>query len=546
MEKRADFDNRAIAERLEAFAIMLDLADANPYSARAYRRAAELVRVSTTPVADLVRSGDVTRVQGIGPAIARRLRELVTTGRIAELDELEQTVSAAVVGFGRYLGLTSKRSLEIARALDVTTADEFRAAVEEGRLRHVRGVGPKTEQKIREALAAPRGDATPRSLLLHRSRALLERLADALGAAVAGDVRRWVDAPRDYALARGAPEPAPVLERFAALSDIVAVATREERSSVGVTVDGVPVRLLVPEPHAFGTALVRATGSAAYVEALGPLPDAATEEELFAALGIPFCPPELREGPFHRTPPRLVELADIRGDLHAHTTWSDGRASVLEMGEAARARGYDYLAICDHTPNVRVVRGVTADDLRRQGEEIAAANEELAPFRILRGAECDILPDGSLDLPDDVLGELEWVTASVHAGQRQPRSELTKRVVEAMRHPAVRALSHPTGRLINHRPPNALDLEETIRVAVDTDVALEVNGLPDRLDLKGEHVRLALEAGARIVVNTDTHSIAGLGNMPLAVHTARRGWATAGDVLNTRPLAKLLARTGGA
>ena len=541
MEKRPDVDNREIAGRLEAFAIMLDLAGANPYSARAYRRAADVVRASSAPIAELVRSGEVTRIQGIGPSIAARLRELVATGRIAELEELERTVSPAVVGFGRYLGLTSKRSLEIACALGVTSAEEFRAAVTEGRLRDVPGVGPKTDRKIRAALAAPRAERESRTLLLHRSRALLDRIADALAAAVAGDVRRWVDAPRDLALVCAAADPAPLLDRFAELPEVVAIATRGERSAVGVTVEGLPVRLLVPEPHAFGTALVRETGSAAYVEALGALPHAASEEELFATLGIPFCPPELREAPFQGTPPRLVEVGDVRGDLHAHTTWSDGRAGVLEMGEAARARGYEYLAICDHTPNVRVVPGVTADDLRRQGEEIATANEELAPFRILRGAECDILPDGSLDLPDDVLEELEWVTASVHAGQRQPRRELTKRVVEAMRHPSVRALSHPTGRLINHRRPNALDLEETIAVALETRVALEVNGLPDRLDLSGEHVRLAVEAGAAIVVNTDTHSTASLGNMPLAVHTARRGWATAADVVNTRPLAELLA-----
>ena len=211
------------------------------------------------------------------------------------------------------------------------------------------------------------------------------------------------------------------------------------------------------------------------------------------------------------------------------------------MGEAGRALGYEYLAVCDHTPNVRVVPGVDADQLRRQGEEIAAANEELSPFRILRGIECDILSDGTLDLPDDVLAELDWVTASVHAGQRQPRRELTKRVGDALRHPSVRALSHPTGRLISHRPPNALDLEAVFGVALETGVALEVNGLPARLDLKGEHVRLAIAAGVRIVVNTDAHSARGLENIELAVHTARRGWATAAHVVNARPLVELLA-----
>ena len=541
MENGIDSSNALLAERLDALAILLDVAGANPYSARAYRRAAALIRSAEIPVADLVRGGRVTELRGIGPAIEARLRELVETGRLRELEELEQTVSPEVVGFGRYVGLTSRRALEIARALDVTTADDFRAAIEDGRLADVRGVGPKTERALREALVGP-PSASHRNVLLDQGRALLEGIAAALGGEPAGDPRRWADVCQRFAVVRAASKPAPVLDEFARLPAIVAVAERAERHAIGVTVEGVGVELLVPEPARFGPALLRATGAPTYVEALEPLPHGATEREVFDALGVPFCPPELREEPFSGEPPRLVELGDLRGDLHCHSSWSDGRASVLEMALAARARGYAYLAICDHTPNVRVVPGVTADDLRRQGEEIAAANDELAPFRLLRGVECDILRDGSLDLPDDVLGELDWVTASVHAGQRQPARELTKRVAEAIRHPAVRALSHPTGRLVNHRPANALDLEETIAVALETGVALEVNGLPDRLDLKGEHARLAVEAGAKLVVNTDAHSTAGLGNIELAVRTARRGWATAADVLNTRPLARLLER----
>ncbi|HEV2786857.1 MAG TPA: PHP domain-containing protein, partial [Solirubrobacteraceae bacterium] len=284
----------------------------------------------------------------------------------------------------------------------------------------------------------------------------------------------------------------------------------------------------------FGTALARATGAPEYLAPLEPLPDAPTEHALYAQLGIPWCPPELREAPFAGEPPRLVELDDIRGDLHSHTTWSDGRASAEEMGRAAMERGYAYLAICDHTPAVGAVRGLTGDDVRRQAEEIAAANEVLAPFRVLRGIECDILPDGRLDLPDDVLAELDWVQASVHGGQRMPRREMTRRVVEALRNPHVRCLSHPTGRYINRRPENALDLEAVFEVALQQDVALEVNGLPDRLDLSGEHVREALRAGVKIVCSTDAHSVRGLENMQFAVATARRGGATAADVLNTR------------
>ena len=534
-------ENAAIAERLDTFALLLELAEANPYSVRAYRRAAELVRSTPAPVAELAAAGRLRELRGIGAAIEARVRELVETGRIAELDELERTVSPEVVGFGRFLGLGARRSLELARALDLHTAEELRAAVLDGRIREAPGIGPKTAARLAAALQqgpAPGG----RTLLLNRSRALLERVAAAAGGEPAGDPRRGVDASGNLAVVVTADDASAAIERFVAAADVVALVERTAGGAIGVTADGLPVDLVVAPPHAAGTALVRATGSARYVAALEPLPDAPTETAVYEALGLPYLPPELREEPFRGEPPPLIELRAIRGDLHCHTTWSDGRASVLELGEAARARGYEYVAVCDHTPSVRVVPGVDADALRRQGEEIAAANERLSPFRILRGAECDILPDGLLDLPDDVLAELDWVTASLHAGQRAPGRELTRRVTEAMRHPAVRALSHPTGRLINRRPPNALDLEETIAVALETGVALEVNGLPDRLDLSGEHVRLAVEAGARIVVNTDAHSVAGLGNMELAVATARRGRATAADVVNTRALPELLAR----
>jgi DNA polymerase (family 10) len=321
----------------------------------------------------------------------------------------------------------------------------------------------------------------------------------------------------------------------------VALVEKEKRRAVGVTVEGVPVELVAADPKELGTALVRATGSPEYVAGLEPLPVARDEKAVYRALGLPWCPPELREAPFRGDPPALVELEDIRGDLHCHTMWSDGKATVEEMGRAALERGYDYLAICDHTPAVGAVKGLTPDDVRRQAEEISRANDMLAPFRILRGIECDILPDGRLDLPDDVLAELDWVQASVHGGQRMPRRELTKRVEEALRNPSVRCLSHPKGRYINRRPENARDLERIFEVAVEESVALEVNALPDRLDLRGEHVRDALRACVPIVCSTDAHSVRGLGNMTLSVATARRGWATASAVVNTRPLRSILA-----
>jgi len=536
----ADLDNAAVAERLEAFAGLLDLAGASGYSARAYRRAAETIRATPVPILELARQGRAQELRGIGPGIATRLEELARTGTIAELDELREEVRPELVGFGRMLGLAPKRTVEIVKALEIGTVEEFRKAASEGRLRTAPGVGPATEAKILDRLNA-KVDRPARGLTLNRSRPLVEEIASALGGEVAGDPRRSADTSFDLAVVVPTLDPEAVVSAFEDLPQIVSLVELGERRATGVTVEGVPVRLLLPPPERFGTELVRRTGSDAYVEALGPLPEAADERGVYAALGVPWCPPELREEPFRGEPPALVELDDVRGDLHSHTTWSDGRASVREMGLAARDRGYEYLAICDHTENVRVVPGLNADAVRRQGEEIEKANEELAPFRVLRGIEVDIRRDGSLDLPDDVLAELDWVQLSLHAGQREERKALTAKVVEAMRHPAVRCLSHPKGRIINHRPPNALDLEAVLAVALEHGVALEVNGLPDRLDLSAEDARLAVEAGVPLVVSTDAHSIRGLGNMELAVATARRGWATAASVLNTRPLAEVLA-----
>jgi DNA polymerase (family X) len=533
-------DNPEIADRLDAFASLLELAEANPYTARAYRRAAETIRSVEVPVAELVKSGRIRELRGIGSGIESRLRELVETGAIAELAELERELAPDLIGLGRYLGLGAKRSVELARALDVHTADEFREAAAAGRLRSVPGIGPKIEAQILEALAREGEPRSRRGLLLNRAWELAGAIAAALEGEVAGDARRWRDSCEYLAVVCAARDPQPVLERFATLPQVVALVEQGERRAVGVTVEGVPVELVAAEPGKFGTGLLRATGSAEYVAALEPLPDAPDEETVYRELGLPWCPPELREQPFREEPPALVEVEQIRGDLHCHTTWSDGRASVEEMARAALERGYDYLAICDHTPAVGAVRGLTPDDVRRQAEEIAAANEQLAPFRVLRGIECDILPDGRLDLPEDVLAELDWIQASVHGGQRMPRREMTRRVEEALRNPHVRCLSHPKGRYINRRPDNALDLDRIFEVALEQGVALEVNGLPDRLDLSGDHVREALRAGVQVVCSTDAHSTRGLGNMTLSVATARRGWAATADVLNTRPLRSIL------
>ena len=537
-------DNASLAERLEAFAALLDLSGSSYYTVRAYRRAADLIRSTPADVAALVRSGHVRELAGIGPGIEARLHELVTTGELAELRELEAEAIPELVGVGRLLGLSAKRIRELGKALGVRTLGELREAVDAGRLSEVRGVGPKTAERISAGLAEAAKAHPRRGMLLNRADALVREVADGLGGVPAGDPRRGCDLSTRFAVVVPSAAALLALER---LPQIVAVLERDERRAVAVTAEGHPIEVVYAPPEQLGSELVRATGAAEYVAALEPLPDAATEEELYVRLGLAFRPPELREADAADPPPDLLRLEDVRGDQHLHSSASDGKASVLEMGQAAKELGYEYIAICDHTRAVRVVPGLDADDLRRQGEEIAEANELLAPFVVLRGSECDILPDGSLDLPDDVLGELDWVQISLHAGQRWGREALTDRVVEAMRHAATATaascLSHPKGRILNHRPENALDLGRVFEVALETGAALELNGLPDRLDLSSEHAREALVAGVKLVCSTDAHSVRGLGNMRLSVVTARRAGARRSDVLNTFPFDEI-ARLG--
>ena len=517
-------DNATLAGRLEAFAALLDLNGSGHYTVRAYRRAAELIRSTPADVAALVAAGRGRELAGIGPGIDARLRELVETGRIAELDELEAQALPELVSVARLLGLSTKRMRDLGHALGIRTVAELREAAAAGRLDSVPGIGPKTAARIERGLAELSNARPRRGMTLNRALTLVGEIAEALGGEPAGDPRRACELSTRFAVIA----PLERLPEAESLSQLVAVLERDERRVVGVTADGYPIEVVGATPETWEEELVRAIGSPEWVTAYGT--------------ARPLPPPELRELDAPPEPPDLLELHHVRGDLHVHTTASDGKATVLEMGRAAQALGYEYLAICDHTRNVRVVPGLDADDLRRQAVEIAAANEELAPFRILRGSECDILPDGSLDLPDDVLDELEWVQISLHAGQRTPRAALTERVLEAMRHPAASCLSHPKGRILNHRPENALDLEQVFEVALETGVAVEVNGLPDRLDLSGAHVREAIAASVPIVCSTDAHSVRGLGNMRLSVATARRGGAPRGSVLNTLPLEELLGR----
>ncbi len=529
-------DNLAIAAALREYSALLELAGAGPYAARAFRRAAELVAATPVDVAALVRAGRARELRGIGPGIDARLRELVETGTIAELDELRRTVSPELAALGRLHGFGARRAIEIGAALGIRTVEEFREAAAAGRLREVRGIGPKTEASIRAALE--RAASPPRRpLRLDRARAVVERVASALGGVAAGDPRRWRDECDWLAVAVPADDPDAARARFASLPEIVATIAPD----LGVTVEGIAIELHTAAPEAFGTALVRATGSPGYLESLGPLPDAPDENGVFRLLGLPVVPPELRETGAPPTPPRLVDTADVRGDLHCHTTASDGRGTVREMAEGAIALGYEYLAICDHTKAVRVVAGLDADDLRRQAEEIAEANETLGP------------------VPDPPRRRVR------HPPRRQPRPSrrrarrarlgaalAPRRTADAAAraHGPCHPRDGPPGRPLpqpSHRAADRPQARERPRPRADVRDCprgpRRARGQraprPARPERRATSPRPSPPGSRSCAPPTPTRS-PGSYNMPYAVHTARRGGAAPDDVLNTLTLDALL------
>ena len=575
-----DLPNAAIADALEELGDLYELDGAIVHRVLAYRNAAKSIREASVSVAALARAGRATELAGIGATLQQKIITLLDTGTTPSTERMRAQFPPGLIAITRLPGLGPKRARLLFTELGVDSPEKLREAALAQRLRDVRGLGAKFEASVLEGLdrmAAEPPERASGRLLLPRAIELGETLAAGLmergdpgtHVQLAGSARRLADSVKDIDLVAVTTKPTTLAKSLSRLGEIEHVSSAGKPGARGRTHSGVSVDLRIAKPAQLGNLLQHFTGSGPHNAALreaavrkgmhvseyGVLVDGEkrpktfdSEEQLYGLLDLAYIEPELRE---HRGElaaagsgqlPQLIELDDIRGDLHCHTTWSDGRASVEEMARAALRRGHEYLAICDHTPAVGAVRGLTPNDVRRQAEEIAAANELLAPFRVLHGIECDILPDGRLDLPDAILAQLDWVQASVHGGQRMPRLEMTKRVEEALRNPSVRCLSHPTGRYINRRPENALDLERVFEVALEERVALEVNGLPARLDLGGEHVRDALRAGVQIVCSTDAHSVRGLENMTFSVATARRGWATPANVLNTRPVGVILDR----
>ena len=565
--------NAQIAAAFDELADLYELDGAVQYRVLAYRSAARTVREASVSVAQLVREGRVTELSGIGKTLETKLETLLETGDTSQAQKLRAQFPSGVIAMMHLPGFGPKRARRLYDELGIDSLEALRAAAEQQKLRGLRGFGPKVEEKLLEQLAAGfDGRPAPR-VLLSRALPVAEQVVDALRAVpgaerveVAGSLRRQADSVKDLDVIATAADPAALVRALAELPIVESVDSSGDAGGRVTTHSGMKVDLKVVEPDQFGNVLQHFTGSKEHNVALresavkrglhvseyGILDDAtgetlrcATEEEVYAKLGLAWIPPELRQGRGELEAaaagalPELVTLADVRGDLHSHTLLSDGNQDVEAMIEGARARGYEYLAITDHSASHGFGNDVDADALRVQIERVRALNATLDDFDVLIGTETNILTDGSLDYDDELLEQLDWVVASVHTSFGMSEREMTARMVAAIQHPLVDVIAHPTGRKIETRAPYALDVERVFEAAARTGTMLEINAAPDRRDLDEIHARAAAAAGVLIVVDSDAHSVRNLALMSYGIATARRAWLTPAQVANTRTWAEL-------
>lgn len=551
--------NRALYLLFNRFADLIEIEGGEDVRKSAsYRRAAIALRNLDQPVDAMAAQGRLREIPGIGPVLAAKIQEYLETGRIAALERLEAEVPAGVLDLLALPGVGARTAGSLWHALRVTSPAELETAIRAGRLKELGGFGPKKEQAL---LAALTGLSSPRLILSEAwdlAEALRARVAAVPGTErveVAGEARRGCPLSADLTLVAVGDGTA-----IAAALAGLAIWARDgapkpAASAVTATLEsGVPLRVVLSPAQAFGTAMCLATGGAAHLAALGSLPAAVEEADVYSALGLPWIAPELREGTGEieaaraGTLPELLREADIRGDLHTHTRWSDGSASVAEMAAAAAARGDRYLAITDHSRALVIAHGLGPDEIRRQRREIDDVRASTG-MTLLQGCEVEVLADGRLDLDDDSLRGLDFVIASLHSRFGQDGPAITERALRAARHPLVDMIGHPSGRRLPERPEYPIDLERLIEAAAEGGKVLEVNGSPERCDLDGAWARRAAASGVLISVDSDAHGVGGLGFRRFGVMTARRGWLRPDQVLNTRePEAVLawLARRRGA
>ncbi len=563
--------NFALARLFYDMASLLQARESSVFRVRAYQRAAQTLETLAEDVAAVAARGELTSLPGIGRDLAARIGEYLATGRIAQLDELRATLPAAFLTFLEIRGLGPRTARALADQ-GVESVEQLEALCRSRQIVGMAGIREKTAENILKGIE--RWKAGHTRTLLSTGRAVAAQIAEALRAhggverlEIAGSLRRMRETVKDIDLLVTSTEPARVIETLTTLPSVTEVIVRGPTKASVRHQDGLQIDLRVVEPAAFGAALQYFTGSkdhnvrlremasrrglriseyGVFDERTGDRVAGATEEEVYATVGLPWIPPELREnqGEIEAARegrlPTLVTTGDIRGDLHAHTDWSDGRHSLEALVTAAQARGYEYIIVSDHSRSTTIAGGLGVEELRLQREAIRALQPQVA-IRILAGSECDILADGTLDFPDEVLGELDVVLAAVHSRFKQSREAMTARIVRALGHPRVNVLVHPTGRRLNTREPYDVDLEAVFAAARTHGKAVEINSSPERMDLSDVHARRAGALGLPVAVSTDTHSLRELDNLELGIGIARRAWLGPDQVLNTRPLADLLA-----
>ena len=566
-------NNREIAETLTLIANLLEIKGEVIYTTLAYRKAAESLVSLAGDVNQFWKDEKLREIPGVGKSIAEKIDELLTTGKLKFLEDLSKQVPAGLADWLQVSGLGPKKVALIWKELGITTLQELAGAAKEGKLRALPGMGEKSEALIlrgieslsRRSGRVPIARAWP---LVQQIIAVLKRLPGVVAAEPAGSLRRMRPTVGDIDILVAAKDSAPVMEAFTTLPGVMEVRGKGETKSSIEFADGVRAQVWVHPPEKFGTALQYATGSKDHNVQLRQLALdkglslsehaltkmdgsgeilCSTEAEVYAALGLPWIPPELREdrGEVQAaragTLPKLIEVGDIRADLQTHSTWSDGKLSMLEMARAAARRGIRVIAFTDHSLSLGMVGGLTIEGHAEQHAEIRAIQKELGDsILVLHASEVEIKADGSLDYPDEFLATLDLVVASLHTSLGQERDRVTKRLLKAVRNPHVDIIGHPTGRLIPDRPGADLDMDAILAAAAESGVALEINASPFRLDLEDVYARRAKELGIPLSVNTDAHSEADLDMLPFGVAVARRAWLTAEDVINTWPTERLL------
>ncbi len=564
--------NADVAAIFEEIANLLEIQGANPFRIRAYRNAARTVGELGRDIKTLLEKGeDLTQLPGIGDDLATKIHEIVETGKCSMLDKLHKELPPAITGLLKISGLGPKRVKALYHDLDVQTLEQLYRAAHDGRIRQLAGFGAKTEQRILESVKAHVTEARRFKL------AVASQYADALAAylkkvkgvgqvVVAGSFRRMKETVGDLDILVTAGPGSPVMERFAAYDEVKTVLSSGGTRSSVVLRSGLQVDLRRVNEESYGAALQYFTGSKAHNIAIRRLGQerglkineygvfkgeeritGETEEAVYRAVGLPYIPPELREdrGEIEAARagrlPHLVELHDLKGDLHAHTKATDGHNTIKEMALAAKSRGLEYLAITEHSRRLTVAHGLDPQRLLKQIDEIDRLNSELKGVTVLKGIEVDILEDGSLDLPDSVLERLDLVVGAVHSKFDLPRAKQTERILRAMDHPHFTLLAHPTGRLLEQREPYDVDMLRIIRKAKSRGCYLELNAHPERLDLLDTQCQMAKEEGVLVSINSDAHNTLDLDNLRFGVGQARRGWLEKKDVLNTRTLTALRA-----